>query len=342
MIGQPELCFVDTHGRRLAFGAPVSGLDWIGDHAWFSLGDGRVEAMASDGSGKTVRVHDGAILSAAIHPDGVSLITGGDDGLVIRTAADGGVTPLGTFDGKWVDHLATSRKSGLIVAAVGKEAVVWQKASAQPSHRFVLPSTIGGLALDDNGKRLCAAHYSGATLFYAASADSTPVGLAWAGSHIGCTIAPTGRFVVTSVQETGLHGWQLPAKSDLAMSGYAGKTRSFSWNRSGKWLATSGDKQAILWPFAAKNGPIGKSPQLLAPANSLVTRVAFHPRDEVLAVGYADGAVAIAQLADEAVLPIQDADGSAITALAWRDDGKLLAWGSEDGLGGLLDMRVRA
>lgn len=342
MIEQQEAYFVDTHGRRLAFGAPVSAIQWVGNCAWFALGDGRVEIMASDGSGKSIAVHAGAILCAADHPDGMALITGGDDGLVIRTDADGNTTPLGQFDRKWIDHLATSRKSGLIVAAAGKEAVVWRKGGIHATHRFSLPSTIGGLALDSNGKRLCVAHYGGATLLYAESADCTPVGLPWAGSHIGCTIAPMGRFVVTSVQETGLHGWQLPAKSDLAMNGYAGKTRSFSWSRNGKWLATSGDRQAILWPFATKDGPIGKSPRLLAPSGSLVTRVAFHPRQDVLAVGYADGAVVIAQLADEAVLPIQQADGSAVTALAWRDDGKLLAWGGEDGLGGLLDMRVRA
>ena len=342
MIQQQEQCFVDTHGRRLAFGAPVSALEWIGGHAWFALGDGRIEVMAPDGSGQSIRSHDGAILCAAAHPDGRSLITGGDDGLVLRTDNSGSADVIGRLDRKWVDHLVASPRSGIIVAAVGREAVVWAKAGAQASHRFTLPSTIGALALDENGKRLCAAHYGGATLFYAASANSTPVALKWAGSHIGGTIAPTGRFVVTSVQETGLHGWQLPARTDLAMSGYAGKTRSFSWNRNGKWLATSGDNQAILWPFATRDGPIGKAPRLLAPANALVTRVAFHPRNDVLAVGYADGAVALAQLADEAVLPVQPADGSAITALCWKDDGQLLAWGSEDGLGGLLDMRVRA
>jgi len=342
MIQQPDTCFVETHGRRLAFGAPVSAVEWIGGNAWFALGDGRVEVMAGDGSGRSIRAHDGAILCAVAHPDGRSMLTGGDDGLVLRTDPSGGTVAIARFDRKWVDHLAASRRSGMIVAAVGKEAVVWTKAGAQASHRFILPSTIGALAFDAKGKRLCAAHYGGATLFYAGSADSTPVALKWGGSHIGCTIDPMGRFVVTSVQETGLHGWQLPTKTDLAMNGYAGKTRSFSWNRNGKWLATSGDNQAILWPFAAKEGPIGKAPRLLSPANTLVTRVAFKPREDVLAVGYADGTVAIAQLADEAVLPVQQADGSAIAALCWRDDGKLLAWGSEDGLGGMLDMRVLA
>jgi WD40 repeat protein len=204
------------------------------------------------------------------------------------------------------------------------------------------PSTIGGLALDSKGRRLCIAHYGGASLYYASSADSRAVRLDWAGSHIACTIAPDGRFVVTGGQETGLHGWRLADKSDMAMSGYAGKTRSFSWNRRGKWLATSGDDKAVVWPFDGPTGPMGRVPCLIAQSTSVVTRVSFHPRDDVLAVGYADGSLAIGQVADEAVLPVQQPSGASITALGWRSDGQMLAWGDEDGGGGLLDMRVRA
>lgn len=128
----------------------------------------------------------------------------------------------------------------------------------------------------------------------------------------------------------------------MRMSGYAAKTRSFSWDRRGKWLATSGDAQAILWPFEGKTGPMGKAPQVLAERKgALVTQVAFHPKDDVLAVGYSDGLVALARPADEGTL-LLDAGGGYITALAWNDAGTRLGWGGEDGRVGIVNMDARA
>ena len=57
----------------------------------------------------------------------------------------------------------------------------------------------------------------------------------------------------------------------------------------GKWLATSGAEAAIVWPFESKEGPMGKAPRECGVRPAKVTRVAFHPKAYVLAVGYEDG-----------------------------------------------------
>ena len=41
--------------------------------------------------------------------------------------------------------------------------------------------------------------------------------------------------------------------------------RSIAWSAGGKALATSGADTVILWPFAGKDGPMGKEPAMLAP-----------------------------------------------------------------------------
>jgi YD repeat-containing protein len=205
-----------------------------------------------------------------------------------------------------------------------------------------LGATIGGLALDAKGKRLAVSHYSGATLLYASTPDSGRVELPCAGSHLTCTLRGDGRYLITALQETGLHGWQLPEMRDMRMSGYAAKTRSFSWDRRGKWLASGGDTSAIIWPFEGKTGPMGKAPMLRGTRKDRnVTRVAFHPRDEILAIGYSDGMVMLARLADENLLALDD-EGASITALAWNDAGTRLCWGDEEGRIGILDMEARA
>lgn len=123
---------------------------------------------------------------------------------------------------------------------------MWNRGAASPSHRHGFGSTIGGIALDGKGKRLGVAHYNGATLLYGANPDSGRLALDWVGSHLACTMSAGGRYLVTALWETELHGWPLPARRDMRMSGYAAKTRSFALDRRGRWLATSGDDRARL------------------------------------------------------------------------------------------------
>jgi hypothetical protein len=58
------------------------------------------------------------------------------------------------------------------------------------------------------------------------------------------------------------------------------------WTAGGKWLATSGSEQLILWPFAGKDGPMGKQPRMLAPYDKRAVAVACHPKQEIVAVGF--------------------------------------------------------
>jgi WD40 repeat protein len=337
-----EAPLVERKGRRLSFGAEPTAIVWSGDTAAVALGDGTVQWIGNDGGVVQHAVHAGAILSACRHPDGASVVTGGDDGRVCRATPGGEVQILGNFERKWVEHLVSSAASGLIVAGVGRDAVVWKKGANEPSHRFSLGATIGGMDLDGKGKRLAVSYYNGAALLYASTPDSGRVELPFGGSHLACTLSDDGRYLITAMQETGLHGWQIPEMRDMRMSGYSAKTRSFSWDRRGKWLATGGDSSAIVWPFEGKTGPMGKAPLLRGTRDGTnVTRVAFHPRDEIFAVGYSDGVVALARLADEQLLVLDD-QGAAISALAWDGAGTRLCWGGEDGRVGIMDWVTRA
>ncbi|HRO04553.1 MAG TPA: hypothetical protein PLS69_13200, partial [Terricaulis sp.] len=177
---------VYNNGRRLELGASATSVHWIGDEAFFALGDGSVFSAAREGDTRRIAVHDGAILCAALHPDRQRLVTGGDDGKLSLIAPDGAVAPLAQLR-KWVNHLVTSPVSGVIAAAVGKESVILRE--GRESHRFAYPSTVAGLALDAKGRKLAATHYGGVTIRLALAADDKGQTLAWAGSHLGVTLS---------------------------------------------------------------------------------------------------------------------------------------------------------
>jgi WD40 repeat protein len=226
----------------------------------------------------------------------------------------------------------------VFAAASGKTVSVFRKESQDVVHTFSYPSTVGGLALDSKGRRLAASHYGGATLRYVLTADDKGVPLKWQGSHLAVTLSPDAEYVITAMQENSLHGWRMPDKIDLRMEGYPAKTRSFSWDKRGRWLATSGAQSAIVWPFVGKLGPQGKQPMQPGEREALVTAVAFHPSEEVLAIGYADGAALLVRFSDQLGMELDEPGEGAVTALAWSADGKHIAIGDEAGRGAIVDV----
>ena len=86
---------------------------------------------------------------------------------------------------------------------------------------------------------------------------------------------------------------------------------------------------------------MGKAPlELGTRANIMVTNVAFHPADEVLAIGFADGMILGVRLADQKEALLRRPGKGAITSMAWSNTGNLLAFASEAGDCGIVDITV--
>jgi hypothetical protein len=95
----------------------------------------------------------------------------------------------------------------------------------------------------------------------------------------------------------------------------------------------------VVWLFQAKDGPMGKAPlELGTRGDAMVTQVACHPAEEVVAIGYADGMVLAARFADAKEVLLRRPGDSAISALAWDKAGRRLAFGSESGQCGVVDI----
>jgi WD40 repeat protein len=297
----------------------------------FVLGEEAFLFAPEDGE-RRVAVHEGAILASA--SDGTRIVTGGDDGKLIATDARGEQQILATDDKRrWIDQVALGPQ-GAVAWSAGKVAHVLNRKGEARS--FEAPSTVAGLAFFPKGFRLAVAHYNGATLWFPNAAGAKPETLEWKGSHLGVTISPDGKFLITTMQESMLHGWRIADAKHMRMSGYSARVRSLSWSAGGEFLATSGSEQLILWPFDGKDGPMGRQPQMLAASQSRVAIVACHPRQPVAAVGYADGAVILVRIDDGALIQVKAAGASPVSALGWDENGQTLTFGTEAGEAGAL------
>jgi WD40 repeat protein len=319
--------------RPVKADAPIVAAHFFGDSAVFVLGEQALLWVTRAGVERRTPVHHGAILCSAASAE--RIITGGDDGRIVASAADGSSSVLAS-DGsrRWIDQVALGPNEALAWSA-GK--VAFARNRQGDARMLEVPSTVGGLAFAPKGFRLAVAHYHGVTLWFP-NAESDPERLEWKGSHLVATVSPNGRFLVTAMQEPALHGWRLSDRKDMRMSGYGARVRSLAWTAGGKWLATSGSPQLVLWPFATKDGPMGKAPRILAETPAQAEVVACHPKEEIVAVGHADGLVLLVRIEDGAEIMARRPGNAPVSALAWSKAGDMLAIGTEDGEGGVVDL----
>ena len=84
---------------------------------------------------------------------------------------------------------------------------------------------------------------------------------------------------------------------------------------------------------------MGKAPVQLGSMDPVkVSVVACHPEEDVVAIGYENGMVGAARIADGKLAVLRREGESAISSLGWADNGLLVAFGTEAGEAGIIDI----
>ncbi|EHH69007.1 WD40 repeat domain-containing protein [Gluconobacter morbifer] len=341
---------IEDRGSEKVFDSPIIGAASSRDGRTLAAAtaDGEIiliprDELRNQHAWTVVLAHEGALsFTQDCGPD--SFLSGGEDGKLIRTFADGRIETL--HEGKkWIDCVATTPQH--LAFSTGKTLEIRPASGRETLKTLEHPSTVTGIAFDAKGKRVAASHYNGASMWFVQAKVDSVRPFEWKGSHIGITIHPGGEALVTSMQENDLHGWRLSDGHNMRMSGYPKQVRSMSFTRNGKWLATSGADSIVMWPFFG-GGPMGKAPRELARLpNMFVTAVCANPAEDIVAGGFEDGTVVLAETGGngERVLPLcsgQDRRRGPVTALAFTPQGGGIIFGTEDGVLGVVDLSESA
>ncbi len=314
------------------FDAPVNAVAYTRDASAYAygLGNGNIHIVSGD-ERKTVKAHTGAV--PVIKPyDENRFISLSDDGTLKIISADGSIADFADFKGAWTESM-DAHKSGAVAVAVGNKVHLWTSETAEV--RIIGPhdGQVNSVCFSADGLGLAAAHRNGVTLWAWPQFEPQPFVLPWKGAHLAVTVSSDKRWVVTAMQEGALHMWNTALKRDYQMRGYWTKPTSMVWSADKKWLGTSGSETVIIWPFD-KMGPEGREPLQLGWSNAtFVTAMAAHPTDNVMAAGFADGAVVMIDLASKKAFSATAPSGHAVTALAFSPSGDSLIAGSANGGG---------
>ena len=74
------------------------------------------------------------------------------------------------------------------------------------------------------------------------------------------------------------------------------------------------------------------------PSQTAVNCVACHPRQSLIATGYTNGAVVLCQPGSDQGMFIKGSGGGAVNGLAWSGDGSRLAFGTQSGVFGWVEL----
>ena len=330
--------------------APLRPADWVLDlsepiAALAGSPDGSlVAALGTEGSAWVVEAASGRRLHAfqAHEGGGFRLVWGAASPAFATAGQDGQVRIWDPVSGTrlhslpmpsaWVEQLAVSPLGDRLAAASGKTVCVGRPGADGWVHTIGgHRSTVAALAWSADGRSLGVACYGGVRL-YDADTGRVSAELPWKTSLVSLAISPDGRWVVAGTQENSVQIWPLPFREgeELAMSGYAAKVRSLAWHHSGRYLATDGGQEPMVWDCSGK-GPAGSTPRILEGHPARVSCLSYQKAGHLLASGCQGGKVLFWN-AGKSSQPLRaTALAGAVTALAWLPGDARVVAGCQDG-----------
>jgi WD40 repeat protein len=164
------------------------------------------------------------------------------------------------------------------------------------------------------------------------------------GSALCVDVASTGRWLAAGFQDAAVRTWRVRDAQILSMQGYATKVTQAVFDSTGRWLATNGDRDIVLWDHAGA-GPGGTRPVLLTGHAATPSQLRWHPARPLLLSGGRGGFVALWRMPTTPTgPPVRPVDGwqlgAPVASLAWAVDGGTAYVGIADG--GIVRLNVPA
>jgi WD40 repeat protein len=311
--------------------------------------DGAPIIVFGDGSviwgNREFETHENGALGAIICPNSGNLILLGDNGKLRKLSAKGAIILLDTDFG-FADCIIANQKRGLLAISASRKVYV-TKTNGEIMFEFTPPLSPTSIAFDVAGDNLAVGHGKGVSL-YDLKTDEPPIDLNANGGICALTFSPDLCFLVAATNEPGLIGWRLHDGVGFKMAGYPTKPLELKWFDNGRQLLTSGGPVGVAWPFIGPNGPMGTNADTFETRRQIVSAIAIGR--EKIALGYSDGGIDLIDIKSKDLRHIAGAPPSLnsefnprqgeshISALAISANSKTIAFGTENGKWGIIEV----
>ena len=227
--------------------------------------------------------------------------------------------------------LAASPDGKTVAFACGGQVYIAAKDAAAPCS-IPAASTVTAMAFSPDGLTLAVAYANGISRWAMQALDYPPIetpltgaptGLTWhpEGAWLTATIAGGGFYLIDTVQNHATHRGDFPSP-----------VRHAVFNGTTNTVIASGAFRVAAWDLADAAGVLTGKPGLV-----LVNATATSPNRNLVATGYANGLLSLAEIGRPSEILLREDTGAGITAMAWSAGGTYLALAGSDGSAALVE-----
>ena len=310
-------------GQRLAMGA----------FFWFGIYDTQTgEELLS------VERHTSNIHSIGFFPDGQTLVTGGNDGMIKFWDLDTG-SEVQSFPGHtpWITSIALSPDDGLLLtgheANAGGTAWLWDMVSGQQLRQFG-EDGVWAVAFSPNGAHIVtggAHQYNPPTRVWDTATGRELMRLDTGGGVHSVAFSPDGQYLLTSGSSWNPSPpprlWDAATGQEVRrFEGHSGEVYSITFSPNGDFVLTgSEDKTARLW-----DAHTGEEERRFVGHAGSVWSVAFSPDGKFVVTGSSDQTARLWDFTTGREILRLDGHSEDVRSVAVSPDGMLVLTGSYD------------
>ena len=270
--------------------------------------------------------------TSAVVPHGETNFAFAKDNGRINTLTPGGIAVhLPAKASGPITTVALSPDGSSLAYAVG-DALHVTPANANTPVMLTAPAPISGIGFSPDGQTLAVAHAQGVSCWAAHALDQPARHIPVAGSPSEIIWHSSGGWIATTLGAGGFCIIETAVSAAVIFSNFPAPVRSIGFNSLTNSVVAAGAYRVTAWGLDDK-APITSAKAGLV----LITAIATCPTRNLVAVGYANGLLSLAEIGRPSEILLRENTGAAITAMAWSNTGTFLALAGTDGSAALVE-----
>lgn len=230
-----------------------------------------------------------------------------------------------------IQALAASADGKILAYASGAQLYI-ATAEATDPQTVTLPAEITALAFSPDGLTLAVAQGNVVWRLPLQALNSPPVVIQLAEPATGLHWHPDGAWLVCNVAADGFYLIDTARNHVLHRSNFPAPVRSVGFGRDTQTVVASGAFRVAAWSLEEGRDVVTGKAGLV-----LVNAVATCPARNLVAVGYANGLLSLAEIGQPSEILLREDTGAGISAMVWSQDGRFLALAGSDGSAALVE-----
>jgi WD40 repeat protein len=187
-------------------------------------------------------------------------------------------------------------------------------------------SDIGALSFSPDGGTIAVAHADGVSRWTVGALERGPVTTPLKDKAVGLIWRGDGTWLAATLTAGGFCVIDVASNAVTPHGGFPAPVRSVTFGGPTNTVVASGAFRVAAWALDDNSDVMTGRPGLV-----LIDAIATCPTRNLVAVGYANGLLSLAEIGQPSEILLREDTGAGITAMAWSDNGDFLALAGADG-----------